>query len=73
VLPPRFFVNEGWTEGILAKKSDARQALINYINVVENQLDCTVKAIRSYPGGEFNSDLGLVSERRPQVRLCCAS
>jgi hypothetical protein len=29
--------------------------LIDYINLVENQLDCTVKTIRSDQGGEFES------------------
>jgi hypothetical protein len=39
----------------LKRKSDARQALINYINLVENQLDCTVKTVRSDLGSEFKS------------------
>jgi hypothetical protein len=39
----------------LAKKSETRQALINYINLVENQLDCTIKTVRSDRGGEFES------------------
>ena len=39
----------------LEKKSDTRRALINYINLVENQLDCSIKTIRLDRGGEFNS------------------
>jgi len=39
----------------LKKKSDTRQALVEYIVLVENQLDCTVKTIRSDLGGEFGS------------------
>ena len=39
----------------LEKKSETRQALINYINLVENQLDCTIKTVRSDRGGEFES------------------
>ena len=39
----------------LKRKSDARQALIIYINLVENQLDCTVKTVRSDLGSEFHS------------------
>ncbi len=39
----------------LKDKSDTCQALINYINLVENQLKLTVKVIRSDCGGEFSS------------------
>ena len=39
----------------LKNKSDTRRALINYINLVENQLNLTVKVVRSDRGGEFSA------------------
>nr|ADE10054.1 rve superfamily protein [Tremella fuciformis] len=39
----------------LKKKSDAAEALQDYIKLAENQLDRTVKTIRSDQGGEFTS------------------
>jgi len=39
----------------LKNKSDTRRALINYINLVKNQLELTVKVVRSDRGGEFSS------------------
>lgn len=41
----------------LKAKSEAFQALQTYVNLVENQLDRTVKTIRSDQGGEFSSTL----------------
>jgi hypothetical protein len=39
----------------LRKKSEAPEALIKYINLVENQLDLNVRTIRSDRGGEFKT------------------
>lgn len=39
----------------LKSKAETRQALIDYITLVERQLECTIRVIRSDQGGEFNS------------------